>query len=148
MRRVRFECRHRLWSAWCAAAGALALTAGCSLFQPAPDYATAAKKKPAPPPKVEAPLLPFPIASDRFRFDAQHDDVVGHVQVTVATKDDTLPDLARRFNVGYEEIVRANPGVDPWLPGAGREIVLPTQYVLPDAPRDGILINVAAMRIF
>jgi hypothetical protein len=38
------------------------------------------------------------------------------------------PDIARRFNVGYEEIVRANPGVDPWLPGEGREIVVPTQF--------------------
>ena len=74
--------------------------------------------------------------------------MVGVVQVTTATKDDTLPDIARRFNVGYEEIVRANPGVDPWLPGEGREIVVPTQFVLPNAPREGIVINVAAMRIF
>ena len=37
-----------------------------------------------------------------------------------ATKEDTLTDIARRFNVGYEEIVRANPGVDPWLPGEGK----------------------------
>jgi L,D-transpeptidase ErfK/SrfK len=43
-------------------------------------------------------------------------DVVGVVQKTLGTKEDTLTDIARRFNVGYEEIVRANPGVDPWLP--------------------------------
>jgi L,D-transpeptidase ErfK/SrfK len=70
------------------------------------------------------------------------------VQVTVASEEDTLPDIARRFDVGYEEIVRANPGVDPWLPGAGKEIVVPTQFVLPNAPREGIVINVAAMRVF
>ena len=70
------------------------------------------------------------------------------VQVVKATKDDTLTDIARRFNVGYEEIVRANPKVDPWLPGEGREIVVPTQFVLPDAPRTGLVINIAAMRIF
>ena len=46
-------------------------------------------------------------------------DIVGVVQKTIATKEDTLTDIARRFNVGYEEIVRANPGVDPWLPGEG-----------------------------
>jgi len=148
MNRDQSELRHQLWYAWCAAAGAITLlSAGCSLFQPAPNYSTTAKKS-APAAKVEAPLLPFPIATDRFTFDPEHEDVVGRVQVTVATKEDTLPDLARRFNVGYEEIVRANPGVDPWLPGAGREIVLPTQYVLPDAPRDGIVINVAAMRLY
>ena len=56
-----------------------------------------------------------------------------------------LTDIARRFNVGYEEIVRANPGVDPWLPGEGREIVIPSQFILPNAPREGIVINAAAM---
>jgi L,D-transpeptidase ErfK/SrfK len=70
------------------------------------------------------------------------------VQKTRATKEDTLTDIARRFNVGYEEIVRANPGVDPWLPGEGREIVVPSQFILPNAPREGIVINVPAMRLF
>ena len=59
------------------------------------------------------------------------------MQVVTAGKDDTLTDIARRFNVGYEEILRANPKVDPWLPGEGREIVVPTQFILPDAPRTG-----------
>jgi L,D-transpeptidase ErfK/SrfK len=73
---------------------------------------------------------------------------VGVVQKTRATKEDTLTDIARRFNVGYEEIVRANPGVDPWLPGENREIVVPSQFILPNAPREGIVINAAAMRLF
>jgi len=68
--------------------------------------------------------------------------------VTTASKEDTLPDIARRFDIGYEEIVRANPGVDPWLPGEGRQIVVPTRFILPNAPREGIVINVAAMRFF
>ena len=63
-------------------------------------------------------------------------------------KDDTLPDIARRFDVGYEEILTANPGVDPWLPGVGREVVVPTQFILPAAPHEGVVVNVAAMRIF
>jgi L,D-transpeptidase ErfK/SrfK len=70
------------------------------------------------------------------------------VQVVAAGKDDTLTDIARRFNVGYEEILRANPKVDPWLPGEGREIVVPSQFILPDAPRTGVVINIPAMRIF
>ncbi len=62
--------------------------------------------------------------------------------------EDTLPDIARRFNLGYEEIARANPGVDPWVPGEGREIVLPTQFVLPAAAREGLVINLAQLRVF
>jgi L,D-transpeptidase ErfK/SrfK len=84
-----------------------------------------------------------------YRFELQPDqDIVGHVQITTSTKEDTLTDIARRFNVGYEEIVRANPGVDPWLPGDGKSILVPTQFILPSAPREGIIINVAAMRLF
>ena len=118
------------------------LIAGCSLLRewrhPAP---------PAPPAPPAAPALPAPVANERFELDPGQ-DVVGVVQVVTATKDDTLTDIARRFNVGYEEIVRANPKVDPWLPGEGREIVVPSQFILPDAPRTGLVINIAAMRIF
>ncbi|HKZ72845.1 MAG TPA: L,D-transpeptidase family protein [Steroidobacteraceae bacterium] len=91
---------------------------------------------------------PPPVATHRFEIEPERDDVVGIVQVTTTGAEDTLSDIARRFNVGYEEIVRTNPGVDPWLPGAGRQIVVPSRFILPDAPREGIVINVAAMRIF
>jgi len=87
------------------------------------------------------------VQTERFELSSGQ-DIVGQVQVTTATKEDTLTDIARRFNIGYEEIVRANPGVDPWLPGAGRKVVLPTQFILPNAPREGVVINIAAMRLF
>ena len=44
--------------------------------------------------------------------------------------------------------MRANPGVDPWLPGEGTQIVLPTEFILPDAPREGLVLNLAAMRLY
>jgi len=88
-----------------------------------------------------------PVATHMFTI-ADDDDVIGELQITHATQEDTLSDIARRFNLGYEELVRANPGVDPWLPGAGTEIVLPTQFVLPKAAREGLVVNLAAMRVF
>lgn len=88
------------------------------------------------------------MASHEFSFDPVREDVVGTLRIITVNKEDTLSDIARRFNLGYEEIVSANPGVDPWLPGEGTEIVIPTQFVLPDAPRKGIVINLAAMRLF
>jgi len=129
------------------AAGVLATLAACSLLSPPIKEQAAPEAAPVPvePPK---PVYAPPIGTHRFEIDAAHDDVVGQVQVTISSKEDTLPDIARRFNLGYEEIVRANPGVDPWLPGAGKEIVLPTQFVLPSANRNGIVINIAAMRLF
>lgn len=93
-------------------------------------------------------LLQPPVATHEFALQNERDGVVGRLQVTSAHAEDTLPDIARRFNIGYEEIVRANPGVDPWLPREGTLIVLPTQYVLPDAPRNGVVINLAALRLY
>ncbi len=99
--------------------------------------------------KISAPSsqLPIPVASHEFSIDPD-EDVIGTLQVTTTIKTDTLSDIARRFNLGYEEIISANPGVDPWLPEEGTEIVIPTQFVLPDAPRTGIVVNLAAMRLF
>src|SRR6267154_5499839 len=124
-------------------AAALALgAAGCTLFRHVPVE---------PPPVVQAPppapALPKPSATHRFDIEA-NTEIVGYVQKTVVGKEDTLPDIARRFDVGYEEILLANPGVDPWLPGVGREVVVPTQFILPMAPHEGVVVNVAAMRIF
>lgn len=74
--------------------------------------------------------------------------VVGEMQFVVAKFEDTLSDIGRRFGIGYEEMVSANPGVDPWLPGAGTRITIPTQYVLPDAPHEGIVINLPEHRLY
>lgn len=104
---------------------------------------------PPPPPAAPAPPPELPIAQATHRFIVAPDqDVIGQLQLTIARQADTLSDIARRFNVGYEEIVRANPGVDPWLPKEGTTIVLPTEYVLPDGPREGLVLNLAAMRLF
>jgi len=98
-------------------------------------------------PVVAAPPLPLAQATHRFIV-APDQDVVGRLQVTVARHEDTFADIARRFNVGYTELVRANPKVDPWLPGEGTPIVLPTEFILPDAPREGLVLNLAAMRLY
>jgi L,D-transpeptidase ErfK/SrfK len=121
----------------------VALLAGCSLFGDGPGWGKKDAKKEV----AAVPAMPEPVPTHAFEIEPTT-DIIGVVQKTQATKEDTLTDIARRFNVGYEEIVRANPGVDPWLPGEGKEIVIPSQFVLPNAPREGIVINAAAMRLF
>jgi L,D-transpeptidase ErfK/SrfK len=118
--------------------------AGCATFVPEapPPPPPAPQAAPEPPPVVA------PVAMHQFPFDPKKTGVLGEVQVTQSRHEDTLADIARRFDVGYDELIRANPGVDPWLPGEGTRIILPTQWVLPDAPADGVVINVAAMRLF
>jgi L,D-transpeptidase ErfK/SrfK len=65
-----------------------------------------------------------------------------------AAYQDTLLDVARRFHLGYVEMVAANPGTDPWLPGEGAELVLPTVHLLPEAAPEGIIVNLADMRLY
>ena len=86
---------------------------------------------------------------ERNRFSvAKGDDVVGQLAVIKLEKGDTLPDIARHFSLGINAISDANPGVDIWVPKAGERIMLPLRFILPDAPRKGIVINLATMRLF
>ena len=113
---------------------------GCALFE-VPDWAT---RRPAP---VALPAEQPPIVSSRFTL-SEGSDVVGELQVIMARHEDTFVDIARAYDLGFDELVDANPGVDAWLPGAGTRIVLPTEFVLPDVPREGIVLNVGAKRLF
>ncbi|BBI51475.1 hypothetical protein HORIV_38960 [Vreelandella olivaria] len=76
-------------------------------------------------------------------------DVIGE-RYTVVVEDpkQTLIDIARRHNIGYEEIRMANPGVSLWVPGAGTEVVIPAQYILPPAPREGVVVNLSELRLY
>ncbi len=76
------------------------------------------------------------------------DDVIGRLAFIRLEKGDTLPDIARHFSLGINAVSAANPGVDVWVPEAGECILLPLSFILPDAPRKGIVINLAAMRLF
>jgi len=79
---------------------------------------------------------------------ARGDDVIGRLAVIRLEKGDTLPDIARHFSLGIIAISAANPGVDVWVPEAGERIMLPLSFILPDAPRKGIVVNLATMRLF
>lgn len=80
-----------------------------------------------------------------YRLDG---DVVGELALIATVRDDTIADIARTYSQGYKEMRLANPNVDPWLAGEDTEVVIPSQYVLPASPREGVVINVAEMRIY
>ncbi len=83
-----------------------------------------------------------------FPLSPEGGDLVGQVQYTRTRQEDTLIDVARRFSIGQIEMVMANPKVDNWLPGEGTQVVIPSRFILPNAPRAGIVVNVPEMRIY
>ena len=76
------------------------------------------------------------------------DDLVGELSVIKTVYEDTFAGIGNQRSLGYLELVKANPGVDPWLPGEGTQITLPRRYVLPDVERKGIVINLAEYRLY
>src|SRR5471030_2730479 len=89
-----------------------------------------------------------PVSALELPLPPPGEDIIGQVQVIKAKYEDTFADLGTTYDLGYSEMVAANPGVDAWLPGAGTEIILPTRFILPPGPREGIVINLAEYRLY
>lgn len=93
---------------------------------------------------VSALTLPAP--------DRPGDGIIGappyQAKYVAAKYEDTLIDIAVEHHLGQDEIVLANPTVDRWLPGAGTPVRIPSSFILPNAPRQGIVVNLPEMRIY
>jgi L,D-transpeptidase ErfK/SrfK len=75
--------------------------------------------------------------------------VIGYVQTYIVKDRESLIEVARKFGLGYNEIVDANPDLDPFIPGTGASVVIPSSWILPDVlPHEGIVINLSEMRLF
>jgi len=75
-------------------------------------------------------------------------NIVGSVQKVQSQKGESLGDIGRRFDVGVYEMIEANPNLNPWSVGSGKDVVIPTKFILPPGPRKGIVINLAEMRLY
>jgi len=73
---------------------------------------------------------------------------IGEMETIRAKFEDTLLQIGRDHNLGYVEMVAANPKVDPILPGENTKITLPKKHLIPDAKQTGIVINLAEMRMY
>jgi L,D-transpeptidase ErfK/SrfK len=93
-------------------------------------------------------LAAGPAGAGVYPLPADGSAVVGADATVTTVYEDTLPDIAHRYSLGYYEIMRANPGVDVWLPGAGRQLTLPGRRILPPGPREGIVLNLPEHRLY
>ncbi len=95
-------------------------------------------------------LLFFATAVQSLTFDLPPDgeDVVGGSAHVTSRYEDTLPAIAMRYGLGYLEIVAANPTLNPWLPGEGTKIKIPTRFILPPGERTGLVLNLSELRLY
>ncbi len=84
------------------------------------------------------------LAASRPRYP----NIIGSITQYVTQQDDTLLDLARWNGLGYTEMIAANRGIDPWVPGAGVKLTIPGAHILPDGPREGLVLNLADQRLY
>ena len=76
-------------------------------------------------------------ALNEYKISPAEPDLIGELVLTETIFEDTLSDLARAYDQGYNEIKLANPTIDPWLPGEGTEIMIPSFFVLPESQKQG-----------
>jgi L,D-transpeptidase ErfK/SrfK len=96
-----------------------------------------------------AALLPVsPLGAETLIRPPLDVDLVGELRSVPAAGEDTLLDIARRFDAGQDEILHANPDVDRWLPKPGSQVLVPSRHILPDARREGLILNIAEMRLY
>lgn len=119
------------------------VVSGCAVFE---DYGEPANSQSRQPLQARPRLEP--INRNYFVLEDARQSVIGEPQIVFTREEDTFSDLAREYGLGYDEIVAANPTVDPWLPGDNTPVLLPTQYVLPNVPRRGVVLNIASKRLF
>jgi L,D-transpeptidase ErfK/SrfK len=93
-------------------------------------------------------LLTGPVRAEVYELPPDGYDVVGALSSVSARYEDTLVDIARRHGLGYQDIVHANPNVNVWVPGEGTEVLLPTRFILPPGPREGLVLNLAEYRMY
>lgn len=83
-----------------------------------------------------------------FNVPSGKNDVIGDIKTGVAQQGDNFATISRRYDIGYYELVEANPGVDPDSPEPGTVLIVPAQFVLPDVPHKGVVINLVEMRLY
>ena len=91
---------------------------------------------------------PYRFSDPLLGFDPRANTVIGFLSEYVVKKKDTLLDVARLYDLGFNEMEVLYPEIDPWIPPEGTSLIIPSQWVLPPTKKFGIVINVAEMRLF
>lgn len=94
-------------------------------------------------------LFPLQISAESYSF-SEDKTVIGFTQTYIVQNDESLIEIARKFGLGYNEIAAANPDLDPFVPGKGAAVIIPSSWILPETATsyEGIIINLSEMRLY
>jgi L,D-transpeptidase ErfK/SrfK len=93
-------------------------------------------------------LLVSSLGAQVYSF-GEHDTVIGSIKKHTTNNEESLIEIARKYDLGFNEIADANPDVDAFVPGEGIHVIVPTRWTLPNVPLyGGIVINLSEMRLY
>jgi L,D-transpeptidase ErfK/SrfK len=93
-------------------------------------------------------LDPLWIRAETFTLPESQEDVIGQIEYTHVIPGETLVDIARQTDLGYDQIILANPKLNRWVPDEGARVKIPSMYILPGTTRRGIVLNIAELRLY
>ncbi len=94
-------------------------------------------------------VLTFSVfAGNEYLLPMKESRLVGSLKYYQVRKGDSVAEIARRYDVGFLSVLEANPGVDPFLPKTNSYLTLPTWLILPNVKPQGIVINLAELRLY
>ncbi|SHE39864.1 L,D-transpeptidase family protein [Vibrio gazogenes] len=92
--------------------------------------------------------LTLQIQAKTYSLPPQGSRMVGKIIYHEVQKGETVANIADAYNVGFLNMMEANPGVDPFLPQVGHVMTIPARTILPDVPWQGIVVNLAELRLY
>ncbi|MFY2506790.1 L,D-transpeptidase family protein [Vibrio pectenicida] len=101
--------------------------------------------------RILLPLLccfSLPVLAVTFQMPPEGSNIVGRTQYHQVVEGESLSDIAKHYDVGFLSLMAANKGVDPFLPAENYVLIIPTRIILPNVPREGIVINLAELRLY
>jgi len=93
-------------------------------------------------------LMIYSVSAEVYSY-GENDTVVGTIKKHTTKNEESLIEIARKYDLGYNEIADSNPDLDPFIPGDAVTVIVPTSWILPDVSlHKGIVINLSEMRLY
>ncbi len=92
--------------------------------------------------------IAYKVSAIEYKLPSNNSRIIGEISYHTVAKGEHFQQLAQQYNVGFLALMAANPGIDPLLPDVGTQLTIPTKLILPFGKHEGIVINLAELRLY